>query len=170
MSSANPSAAGQTLVGLGVLVVGAVMAFGATFIPSDAGYAGVGPNALPWLVAVVLMVCGGWLVWEARTGGYREMEEPSGAAQGDWRAVAWVVGGVVANASLITTLGFILSCALCFALAVRGLRLAEGKGGGGAKRSAIDLLTGVAIAAPVFWMFSKLLAINLPGLTASGWL
>ncbi len=168
--SSNPSTASQTLVGAGVLVVGAVMAFGATFIPSDAGYAGVGPNALPWLVAVVLMLCGGWLVWEARTGGYREMDAPSGATRGDWRAVAWVVGGVVANASLITTLGFILSCALCFALAVRGLRLAEGRAGGGAKRSAIDLLTGVAIAAPVFWMFSKLLAINLPGLTASGWL
>ncbi len=170
MSSVNPSTASQTLVGLGVLIVGAVMAFGATFIPSDAGYAGVGPNALPWLVSVVLMVCGGWLVWEARTGGYREMEAPSGAERGDWRAVAWVVAGVVANASLITTMGFILACGLCFALAVRGLRMAEGKPGGAAKQSAIDLLTGVAIAAPVFWMFSKLLAINLPGLTANGWL
>jgi putative tricarboxylic transport membrane protein len=146
------------------------MAYGATFIPSDAGYAGVGPNALPWLVSVVLMVCGGWLVWEARTGGYRELDVPSGAERGDWPAVAWVVGGIVANASLITTIGFILSCALCFALAVRGLRIAEGKAGGGARRSLIDLVTGVAIAAPVFWLFTKLLAINLPGLTASGWL
>ena len=29
---------------------------------------------------------------------------------------------------------------------------------------------GVLIAAPVFWLFTKLLAIQLPGLTASGWL
>ena len=57
-----------------------------------------------------------------------------------------------------------------FALAVRGLRIAEGKAAGGVRRSAIDLVTGVAISAPVFWMFTKLLAINLPGLTASGWL
>ncbi|MEO6276590.1 tripartite tricarboxylate transporter TctB family protein [Roseateles sp.] len=168
--SNTTSTSGQTLVGAGVGIVGAVMAWGATFISSDAGYAGVGPNALPWLVSVVLMVCGAWLVWEARSGGYREMEEPSGAARGDWRAVAWVVAGIVANASLITTIGFILSCALCFALAVRGLRVAEGGAGGGPKRSLIDFLTGVAIAAPVFWMFTKLLAINLPGLTASGWL
>ena len=168
--SGLPSTSGQALVGVGVLAVGAVMAFGATFISSDAGYAGVGPNALPWLVSVVLMVCGGWLVWEARSGGFREMETPSGAERGDWHAVAWVVGGVVANASLITTIGFILSCGLCFALAVRGLRMAEGKAGGGLRASLIDLLTGVAIAAPVFWMFTKLLAINLPGLTASGWL
>lgn len=168
--SSTPSAASQALVGAGVLVVGAVMAYGATFISSEAGYAGVGPNALPWLVSVVLMVCGAWLVWEARSGGYREMEAPSGAPRADWHAVAWVVAGIVANASLITTIGFILSCALCFGLAVRGLRLAEGRPGGGLRRTVIDAATGMAIAAPVFWMFTKLLAINLPGLTASGWL
>jgi putative tricarboxylic transport membrane protein len=168
--SGTPSAAGQALVGAGVLVVGAVMAYGATFISSEAGYAGVGPNALPWLVAVVLMVCGLWLVWEARSGGYREMEAPSGAERADWHAVAWVVAGVVANASLITTVGFILSCALCFGLAVRGLRIAEGRAGGSLRQTVVDLATGMTISAPVFWMFTKLLAINLPGLTASGWL
>lgn len=168
--SSPSSTQSQSVVGIGVLLIGAVMAWGATFIPSEAGYAGVGPNALPWLVSVVLMICGAWLVYEARSGGYRELEAPSGAAGGDWRAVAWVVAGVVANASLITTIGFILSCALCFALAVRGLRMAEGKAGGGLRRSLNDLLTGIAISAPVFWMFSKLLAINLPGLTSTGWL
>ena len=35
---------------------------------------------------------------------------------------------------------------------------------------AIDLLTGALIAAPVFWMFTKFLAINLPGLTTTGWI
>lgn len=168
--SSTPSTAGQSLIGVSALLIGAVMAYGATFISSEAGYAGVGPNALPWLVAVVLMVCGAWLVWEARTGGYREMEAPSGAASGDWPAAAWVVAGVVANAALITTLGFILSCALCFALAVRGLRIAEGKPGGALRRSVLDLVTGICISAPVFWLFTKLLAINLPGLTGSGWL
>ena len=168
--SNNSSLTGQTLVGAGTALIGAVMAYGAAFIPSEAGYAGVGPNALPWLVAVVLMVCGAWLVWEARSGGYRELETPSGAAHGDWRALAWVVAGVLANAALITTLGFILSCALCFALAVRGLRGAEGKPAGGARRALLDFVTGICIAAPVFWLFTKLLAINLPGLTSSGWL
>lgn len=170
MTAASKGALHQTLVGAGVLIVGAVLAWGATFIPSDAGYAGVGPNALPWLVSVVMLVCGGWLIWEARTGGYREMDAPSGAASGDWRALAWVVAGVVANASLITTVGFVFACALCFALAVRGLRISEGRVGGGVRRTAIDAATGLAISAPVFWMFTKLLAINLPGLTTGGWL
>jgi putative tricarboxylic transport membrane protein len=32
------------------------------------------------------------------------------------------------------------------------------------------VLVGLAIAAPVFWMFTQFLAINLPGLTETGWL
>jgi len=34
----------------------------------------------------------------------------------------------------------------------------------------VDVATGLAIAAPVFWLFTQFLAINLPGLTATGWL
>ena len=33
-----------------------------------------------------------------------------------------------------------------------------------------DTLIGMAIAAPVYWMFTKGLAISLPGLTQTGWL
>ena len=127
------------------------MGWGATAIPSQAGYAGVGPNFLPWLVAVVLMVCGGFLVWQARSpGGWRDVEPPSGAAQGNGVALAWVAAGVAANAALITTVGFILSCTLCFMLAVRGLRGSEGKPHGGARGLVLDFVTGFLIAAPAF--------------------
>jgi putative tricarboxylic transport membrane protein len=80
--------------------------------------------------------------------------------------------GLLANAALITTIGFILSCTLCFALAVRGLRTAELEkiGTFNGKQFFKDLLIGFAIAAPVYWMFTKLLAINLPGLTSTGWI
>ncbi len=170
MEATASAARQQTWVGVGALVIGAFLAVGATGISSEAGYAGVGPNFLPWVVAVVLVLCGGLLIFEARSGGYREMEAPSGAAQGDWPAFAWVAAGVVANAALITRLGFILSCTLCFMLAVRGLRHAEGKAHGGARGALLDALTGFLIAAPAFWLFTKLLAINLPGLTNTGWL
>nr|WP_238139372.1 tripartite tricarboxylate transporter TctB family protein [Roseateles aquatilis] len=165
-----PSAFHQTFVGIGAIVVGLVMAVGATAIPAEAGYSGVGPNALPWGVAAVLTLCGAWLVWEARTGGFRQMEPPSGAARADWLSAAWVVGAVVANAALITTIGFVLACTLCFVLAVRGLRRAEGKANGGGRQIMLDALTGVLIAAPVFWLFNKLLALNLPAITAGGWI
>lgn len=161
---------GQTLVAVAALAVAGVLAYGATAISSDAGYAGVGPNFLPWVMAVAMAICGVWLLWEARTGGFQNMETPSGAARGDWRALLWVSAGILANAALISTLGFVLSCTLCYALAVRGLRASEGKPAGNARMTLRDAMTGVVIAAPVFWLFTKFLAVNLPGLTATGWL
>jgi putative tricarboxylic transport membrane protein len=169
-SSPNPHRPGQLAMGIGALIVAAVLAWGAVAIPSDAGYAGVGPDFLPWVVSAALAACGVMLIREVLTGGYRQMEEPSGAARGDWHALAWVSAGVLLNAALITTIGFILSCSLCFALAVRGLRASEGKPIGDLRQTVKDAVTGIVISAPVFWLFTKLLAVNLPGITASGWI
>ena len=170
MPNSSSTTLHQTLIGAGAVIVAAAMAYGAVSIPSATGYSGIGPNFVPWAVAAALLVCGAWLMWEARTGGFREMEEPSGAAQGDWRAFAWISAGVLANAALITTIGFVLSCALCFTLAVRGLRGAEGRPAGSVRQTVVDAATGLTISAPVFWLFTKVLSINLPGITGTGWI
>jgi len=160
----------QTLVGAGVLVLGLLIAAGATQISSEAGYGGVGPNFLPWVVGGLLALCGAVLVWEALTGGFRELEAASGADTGHWPGFVWVSAGLLANAALITSIGFILSCTLCFVLAVRGFRSSEGRLDLSLRALVVDALIGMAIAAPVFWMFTKFLAINLPGLTDTGWI
>ena len=173
-SSAPPQPAAtwpQTLVGAGVLLTGLALAFGAIGISSEAGYGGVGPNFLPWLVSVVLVLCGGWSGGEARTGGFRELDAPSGADHAYWPGFVWVSAGLLLNAALITTLGFILSCTLCYVLAVQGLRRASGQGGVNSPRTWLtDFIAGLCISAPVFWTFTQFLAINLPGLTSTGWL
>ncbi|MBE0549085.1 MAG: tripartite tricarboxylate transporter TctB family protein [Rubrivivax sp.] len=160
----------QTLIGAGALLLAGLLAWGARDISAVAGYAGVGPNFLPWVVAGVLALCGVWLIFDARNGGWRQMDEPSGAARGDWAALAWVAAGIAANAALLTTIGFILSCTVCFMLAVRGLRSSEGKPHGGRRGGVLDFVTGFLIAAPAYWLFTQVLGINLPGLTATGWL
>jgi hypothetical protein len=104
------------------------------------------------------------IVREARTGGFRDMDEPSGASAPGGRA-GLGVGRLLANAALITTIGFILSCTLCYVLAVQGLRRAQGQAA--RHRASMRRVTGLLISAPVFWMFTKFLAINLPGLTGT---
>ena len=160
----------ETMIGVGVLVAAVGLMAGATQIPSEAGYGGVGPNFLPWVVGALLAACGGFLVWESLSGGFRQREEPSGSEHGDWGGFAWVSGGLLLNAALITTLGFILSCALCFVFAVRGFKRAEGRPDMSLRGWLRDGAIGIAIAGPVFWMFTQLLAINLPGLTDTGWI
>jgi putative tricarboxylic transport membrane protein len=160
----------QTAVGFGVLLHGVALAVGATGVTSTAGYGGVGPNFVPWLSAIALTVCGVLIIREARTGGFREMDPPSGAERGHWGPFIWISAGLLANAALITQVGFILSCTLCYLLAVQGLRRAAGQAALSPRTLITDVFTGLAISAPVFWAFTKLLAINLPGLTKSGWL
>lgn len=169
MTQAARAPLSQTLVGGGVLLTGLALAAGALNIPAEAGYAGVGPNFLPWLVAAVLVVCGILMLREALTGGFREMEEGDGQAPW-WPGLVWVSAGLLSNAALITTIGFILSCALCYLLAVQGLRRASGQAAGRPATLAVDAFTGLAISAPVYWAFTQFLAINLPGLTSTGWL
>jgi putative tricarboxylic transport membrane protein len=160
----------ETLVGAAVALTGLGLAGGALTIPGEAGYGGVGPNFLPWLVAVVLTVCGVLIVREALTGGFRDMEPASGAEHGWWPGLVWVSAGLLLNAALITTIGFILSCTLCYLLAVQGLRRAQGQRASSVRVLAIDVVSGLAISAPVYWAFTKFLAINLPGLTDTGWI
>ena len=160
----------QTLIGVGAIAVGLVLVGGATQISSEAGYSGVGPNFLPWLVGLVMALCGVMLIWEARSGGYRAMDAPSGGEHGHWVGFVWVSVALLVNAALITTIGFILSCTLCFVLAVRGFKSAEDRLDLSLRALVVDAAIGFAIAAPVYWMFTQLLAINLPGITSTGWL
>lgn len=160
----------QTLVAAGTIALGVLLAAGAAQMRSAAGYSGVGPNFLPWAVAVLLTLCGALLMWEARSGGFRAMEDPGGADTGHWPGFVWVSAALLANAALITHIGFILSCTLGFVLAVRGLKSSQGMLDLGLRALVVDLAIGFAIAAPVYWMFTQFLAISLPGLTASGWI
>lgn len=159
----------QTLVGVGVCAIALVLAGGAVGIPADAGYSGVGPNFLPWLVATALLLCGALLVYEARHGGFRDLED-SDDGKPYWPGFVWMSAGLLLNAALITSIGFVLSCTLCFVFASRGMRNAKGPSAGGLQSWGTDAVVGLLIAAPVYWMFTKFLAISLPGLTQSGWI
>jgi putative tricarboxylic transport membrane protein len=168
--AAAPTSKAQAAVGAGVLLLGLALAVGALAIPAAAGYGGVGPNFLPWVVSVGLVLCGAMILREAFTGGFRQMEAPSGSDRTWWPGFAWVSAGLLANAALITHIGFILGCTLCYMLAVQGLKRAAGQAAGQPRSLLADAITGLLISAPVYWLFTKFLAISLPGLTQTGWL
>jgi putative tricarboxylic transport membrane protein len=159
----------ETFVGIACLLLGALLAWGATGISSEAGYAGVGPNFLPWVVALTLLVCGALLLVQSLKGGFRDREEPEGAANGDWLSFVWISAALLLNALLITRIGFIASCTLAFVIAVRGFHISQGRPRANVVAWCKDALVGAAISAPVFWLFTKVLGVNLPGLTSTGW-
>ena len=86
----------EVLIGVGVLALAAFLAWGATGISSEAGYAGVGPNFLPWVVAVAAL--GAVLLGAVTVPGHRPL--PAGPSQPDMMAnLAFTVGLVAAWAA-----------------------------------------------------------------------
>jgi putative tricarboxylic transport membrane protein len=154
-------------IGAGTVVLGVLLGAGATQIHGDAGYGGVGPAFLPWLVAIVLVGLGLLLIRSARTKLEAMVEAPEFAPR--WLAMGWVSVGLLVNAMLIERVGFVCSCALLFALAARGFRI--GADARPTPRDALrDLVLGLIISAPVFWIFTKVLGLNLPALVKGGWI
>ena len=160
----------QTLVGAGVVLLALGLGAGAAGISSEAGYGGVGPNFLPWVVAGALLLCGGFLLYEAQSGGFRDMEEPVGDEKPYWSGFVWMSTGLLPNAALITTSGFIFGCTLCFVMAARGVRNAQADADAGVQSWLVDAGIGLLISSPGYWMFTRFLAISLPGITQTGWI
>ena len=120
----------------------------------------------------MLALCGVLLVREARTGGFPRARGAVGrGAPATGRGFAWVSAGDAGQRR--ADHHDRLHPQLHAVLRARGARLQVGRGParpGVARAWLVDAAIGFAIAAPVYWMFTQLLAINLPGLTATGWL
>jgi len=154
-------------VGVGVLLIAVLLAIGATGISSDAGYAGAGPNFLPWVVSAAMALLGVLLIATALRAKDEVIAAPDFPPR--WRAVAWVSLGLILNAALIEHIGFIGSCAVLFGLSARGFRV-----GADQKPTLVmlaqDFVIGALISAPVFWLFTKVLGVTLPSLVKGGWI
>lgn len=149
----------EVALSLAVLALGAGVALGTAFLPAQAGYARIGPNFIPAVVAFGLIVAGAFLLVEALGGGWRSMPEPAERTEHALHrgAFAWISGGLVAHMALMQWAGFVLAGAVLFACVARGF---------GSARALRDALVGLALALGVFLFFVRVLNVSLPG----GWL
>jgi putative tricarboxylic transport membrane protein len=146
--------AGQVAVALGTAALGAVFFIGSFWLPGAGGYAHVGPAWMPRVVGFGLIVLGALLLREALTGGFRHFEEDAERAlKSNWRAFAWVSGGVIAYGVLIGFAGFILASAVLFAVVARGF---------GSARWLSNAGIGLIVAATLFALFNYGLSFPLP--------
>jgi putative tricarboxylic transport membrane protein len=105
---------------------------------------------------MVLGICGALLIWEARSGGFRHAADPGGHAKADILPFVWVSAGLLVNAALISTVGFIFSCTICYVLGrARPAPRRASASGLCTGHLGQDVITGLLIAAPVFWMFTQ---------------
>lgn len=161
----------QTGIGAAVLLMALWIAFATWRIPSVAYAAAKGGALVPGICAVALAICGCWLIWEARNGGWRNVGAASSLSGAQITPWVWVSAGLLSNVLWIGQIGFVLSCALCYLLAVQGLRRASRDANPlGAKSLLQDVGLGCALSLLVMLMFTRVLGIRLPALTSTGWL
>jgi putative tricarboxylic transport membrane protein len=104
------------LVALGVVALGLASAWQTTLIPQVL-YTTVGPSVFAWFVAGFLLVLGALLLAAAFKGGWAADQE---GTLTEWGSLGWVTLGLVLNAALIDSIGFILASTIMFALVARG--------------------------------------------------
>ena len=143
----------QLAVGVALSALALALAIGAAVFPVDKGYSILGTHVFPMAVAAFMGVIGVLLCWQAATGGFRQLAPTTERPQ--WIGAAWVTAGLLIDALLITRLGFVLSSALLFVLAAYGF---------GSRRVLRNLVIGVALALPIFWLFTAGLGLSLPSL------
>jgi putative tricarboxylic transport membrane protein len=149
----------QLGIGLGVVAISAVLAFGAYRFPEEMGFVILGAHVYPYALAAFLGVVGLLLCYQAVTGGFRELadheDESAKVLPGGMLGAAWVTAGLVAVAVLINLIGFVLSAGLLFACSARGF---------GSRRPVRDLAIGIALTLPIYWLFNAGLGVSLPPL------
>jgi putative tricarboxylic transport membrane protein len=138
-----------------VAALGVGAAFVTASLPSEGGYAGIGPNFMPALVSAGLAALGAWLAYEALSGGWRRREE---AAERFRRApFLWITAGLLAHMALVGWAGFVIAGAVLFTCVARGF---------GSARFLRDLAIGVALALAIYIFFTLVLNVQLP----AGWM
>jgi putative tricarboxylic transport membrane protein len=151
----------EVALSIGVFVLGVATVIGTAMLPSQGGYARIGPNFMPGVTGAGLTLLGIWLLYEVFAGGWRNMPPQDPQARGEHAfhlpAFVWVSIGLFAHMALIKNGGFVLAGAVLFACVARGF---------GSARFLRDLAIGFTIALAVFAFFVLVLTVNLP----AGWL
>ena len=145
----------EIALSLGVVALGIGVAAVTATLPSEGGYAGIGPNFIPAIVSAGIILLGLWLAFEAFTGGWRSRSESNDVFERN--PFLWVSGGLFAHMALIGWAGFVVAGTVLFTCVARGF---------GSRRILRDAAIGLVLALGVFLFFVKLLNVSLP----AGWL
>ena len=144
-------ATGQIVLAIGVLALAGIVAQQTTVIPISPMYAKVGPTVFPWMVAGGLAALGLLLLVQALRGGW-PTDDDVAQLKVDWRALGWVLAGLIANIALIGPVGFILASTLLFCCVARGF---------GSAQLPRDAAIALVFSALTYVGFARVLGINI---------
>ena len=140
----------EASIGLGMLAFAGLVLWQTEQIPVSPLYAKVGPRVLPYITVVGLAVFAAYLLWRGLRGGWQPDEEKEIAL--DWRAVAILTLGLVANVALIGSLGFSFASTILFVLVAYAF---------GDRHVVRNAGIGLVLALLAYFGFARTLGVNI---------
>lgn len=140
----------EFLIGLGLLTCAAAVLWQTWAIPVSPLYSKVGPTVFPYMTAAGLAVLAVLLIVAAARGGWQPDEEKETPT--DWKALAFVAAGLLANVMLIQPLGFTAASVVMFVLVCFGF---------GSRRPVRNALIALVLALAAYFGFARALGVNI---------
>lgn len=128
-------------------VLGLIIAWDASQLGAGGAYARIGPQTIPYVIALCLGGLAAWTVIEAFRGDFPEREPQ------DFPPVLWIVGGLLAQMLLIRFVGFSIATGILFGMTARGF---------GARRLWLSIPAGIVLSGLVWLLFARGLSLTLP--------
>jgi len=138
-------------VGLGLLVLAAVIWFDASAMQVPPNYSAYGPQIFPYLSIVALIAVALYLLWQTATGNSDAVKPES--EHSDWTAVIAISAGLLSQVFLIERLGFVISAAILFFAVAWGFR---------SRKWLRDAIVAIILSLATYLVFTRLLNLQLP--------
>jgi putative tricarboxylic transport membrane protein len=139
-----------------VTLFGAWVIWQATLLREGPGYAAVGPKTFPLIVGVGMVLTGLALMWVHIAGAPDGGPDETGDAERrtDWRTLLLVGAFLAGYVVLYLPLGFVVSSVLFVPACGRAL---------GSRSPGRDVIVAVGLALVTYFVFTRLLGLELPG-------
>jgi putative tricarboxylic transport membrane protein len=135
------------VIAIGLFLLGILVAWDASRLGAGGAYAKIGPQTIPYVIAVCLGGLAISTIVAAYRGSFPAREKQDGSP------ILWIVGGLVAQMVLIKFTGFSIATGILFGMTARGF---------GARRLWFTIPAGILIAGAVWLLFARGLSLTLP--------
>jgi putative tricarboxylic transport membrane protein len=145
-SQRRPNRAALVLAAI-LVVLAAVIVWDMSRLNAVASYARIGPQTIPYAIAIGLAALGLWSAIEAFRDDFPQAEPQEFAPMG------WIVAGLLIQLAIIRFAGFSIASGIMFGMVARGF---------GYRRLWIAIPAGIVISAFVWLLFARGLSLTLP--------
>lgn len=139
------------IAGLALAILAALIAWSTSQMQVAAQYAKVGPQVFPYVASVALAILGACFIVQSLGSGSEKLDADTDDT--DWKAIALILLGFVFEILFIKTLGFILASAILFWAVALAF---------GSRRYVRDVAIALIVSAMAYFVFTKLLNLQLP--------